>query len=242
MPYLSKIRINPLRREGQRLIANPRAMKAAILGGLPFEWVEERVLWRRELAAHVCNVLVLTDTRPSWDHLVERAGWPGADGGGALVRDYAPLLDQILLGREFAFRLHANPTSTSRAPERPTRSQREHLADGSPQRGVRLGHRTTARQLSWFLDRATDDNSTWGFTVGPRAEPRVQITARRREEFGKAGGQRVMLDTATFEGVLAVTDAERLREVLLTGIGRAKAYGCGLLTLAPSGVIDVVAR
>jgi len=30
-----------------------------------------------------------------------------------------------------------------------------------------------------------------------------------------------------------VTDAERLKEVLVTGIGHAKAYGCGLLTLAP---------
>jgi CRISPR system Cascade subunit CasE len=33
---------------------------------------------------------------------VEQAGWPGADGGKALVADYTPLLERIVLGKEFA--------------------------------------------------------------------------------------------------------------------------------------------
>ena len=37
---------------------------------------------------------------------------------------------------------------------------------------------------------------------------------------------------ATFEGVLEVTEPEALRRVLTHGIGRGKAYGCGLMTLA----------
>ena len=43
---------------------------------------------------------------------------------------------------------------------------------------------------------------------------------------------RVTLGVATFEGVLEVTDPEALRRVLIYGIGRGKAYGCGLMTLA----------
>ncbi|MFI6713611.1 type I-E CRISPR-associated protein Cas6/Cse3/CasE [Nonomuraea sp. NPDC050478] len=45
--------------------------------------------------------------------------------------------------------------------------------------------------------------------------------------------QPVVLSTATFEGKLRVTDTAAFTERLLGGIGPAKSYGCGLLTLAP---------
>ncbi len=37
---------------------------------------------------------------------------------------------------------------------------------------------------------------------------------------------------ATYEGMLEVADVEKLKKVLTQGIGKAKGYGCGLLTLA----------
>ena len=36
-----------------------------------------------------------------------------------------------------------------------------------------------------------------------------------------------------FQGVLTVTDAELFRRTFTTGIGTAKAFGFGLLALAP---------
>lgn len=41
------------------------------------------------------------------------------------------------------------------------------------------------------------------------------------------------MNSVTFEGRLRITDPALLTEHLLTGIGPSKAYGCGLLTLAP---------
>jgi len=38
---------------------------------------------------------------------------------------------------------------------------------------------------------------------------------------------------ATFEGILEVTDAEKFRQSLKQGIGTGKAYGFGLLSVAP---------
>ena len=35
----------------------------------------------------------------------------------------------------------------------------------------------------------------------------------------------------TFEGMLKVTDAELFRKTLREGIGKEKAYGCGLMTV-----------
>jgi CRISPR system Cascade subunit CasE len=43
---------------------------------------------------------------------------------------------------------------------------------------------------------------------------------------------RVSISHVTYQGVLDVTDAPALRRALTTGMGRAKAYGCGLMTLA----------
>lgn len=70
------------------------------------------------------------------------------------------------------------------------------------------------------------------FDSNPARE--VRITARRRYSFAKGGrGSRVTFHSVTFEGLLRVTDPAVFTERLLGGIGPSKAYGCGLLTLAP---------
>ncbi len=62
----------------------------------------------------------------------------------------------------------------------------------------------------------------------------VRITARERRSFRKKNGAKpVVLHVATFEGRLRITDTTTFTERLLNGIGPAKSYGCGLLTLAP---------
>ena len=43
---------------------------------------------------------------------------------------------------------------------------------------------------------------------------------------------RVKLLAVTYEGLLTVTDADAFRKALVNGIGREKAYGMGLLTVA----------
>lgn len=88
MPFLSRIWLNPLRAGAQRLLTSPHATHAAVLGGLSEQPVQQRTLWRLEAdPAHRAALLVLTQTRPSWEHLVEQAGWPAADEPQALVRD-----------------------------------------------------------------------------------------------------------------------------------------------------------
>lgn len=242
MTYLSRIWLNPLRTGAQALLRNPEKMHAAVLGGLARQPVTERVLWRLEASErhradlrYRAELLVLTESRPSWEHLVEQASWPGADEPQALVRDYQPLLDRLQTGREFAFRLRANPVSATRTPTNPSVSQKEHLAQERP-RGVRVPHRTAAHQLTWLTTRV----DRWGFTLlDTDAGPAVGLSARERLTFpkkardGEAKGHRVVLSTATFDGALRVTDPEQARRTLLQGVGPGKAYGCGLLTLAP---------
>lgn len=232
MTYLSSISLNPLRTGTQSLLRSPQKMHAAVLGGLAVQPVEHRALWRLEKRAHKLELLVLTKTRPSWEHIIEQAGWPGADGGVARIADYEPLLALVMQGREFRFRVKANAVSSLRAPQKLTNAQAASLEGGEARRGFRVGHRTTSAQLAWFVRRASDDPS-WGFTVGDPTEPNVQIVERERLAFRKpVGGNLVTLDTAVFEGRLRVTDSSRFRDVVTNGLGKGKAYGCGLLTLA----------
>src|SRR5699024_11329195 len=99
------------------------------------------------------RLLVLTREKPRWDHIAGRVGWPGADGENFLVRDYEPLLAQLAVSREFAFRLSANPVQNTTRPENPTRHQKEVMekAASDPERkrlrGFRMGHRTARHQL-----------------------------------------------------------------------------------------------
>lgn len=220
MPYLSRVWINPLRTGARVLLQNPQAMHAAVLGGIPVQPVTERVLWRLdEDEPRRPALFVLSRSAPSWEHLVEQAGWAAAQEPQAAVRSYDGLLDKITGGRSFAFRLTANPTQ-ARAPKGGGKS-------------VRHGHRTAEHQLRWLLDRVEG----WGFEVPvePRADgPAVRVVARARRQFSrKRGTPPVSLQVVTYEGRMIVHDPEALRAQMLAGFGRAKAYGCGLMTLAP---------
>ncbi|MER6911335.1 type I-E CRISPR-associated protein Cas6/Cse3/CasE [Streptomyces sp. NPDC000594] len=278
MTYLSRVRINPLRAESRKLLASPRAMHGAVLGGIPGGPDGGRALWRLDADdPRRPWLLVLTPERPDWSHIVEAAGWPGADGDHAVVRPYAPLLERLAAGQEYAFRLTANPVQSTVAPLKPTTAQKlriEARGEGERMRGFRLAHRTAATQLDWFLRRT----GAWGFEVpvsrtdapapgflaadtgpalppegperdpapeGPERDParEVRITARHRHSFRKSdSGVQVTFHSATFEGRLRVTDPAGLAARLLGGIGPSKAYGCGLLTLAPVAPVEPSGR
>lgn len=205
------------------MLRDPQATHAAVLGAIVEQPVNERVLWR--LAAptrHRAELLVLSQSHPSFEHIVEQAGYPSSPDGSPLTRDLAGLLSMLEIGRRFSFRLTANPT----------RSVRSTNADetGTRARGRRVGHVTANQQLQWFTERLP--RAGFKVCVDDEKQLRALITSRRRLRFDK-GGQLVTLQLATFDAVVEVLDATAAREAMVGGIGAAKAYGCGLVTLAP---------
>lgn len=235
MPYLSRVWLNPLRTGAQRLLRNPHAVHAAVSGGLPAQPVDERLLWRLDVKKrHRAELLILTQTEPSWLHIVESAGWPDTVEGAALVRDYQPFLDRLAPGQSYAFRLRANPVQSTKRPEAPSSRQQQRLDADGRHRGVVVPHRTASQQTQWFLDRM----DRWGFEVMTNADGSNQagLEDRGRLVFSKgppSHRSRIVLTTATLEGAVRIADATRVREVLLSGVGKGRAYGCGLITLAP---------
>lgn len=70
----------------------------------------------------------------------------------------------------------------------------------------------------------------------------VSILNHRREllrDYLEKPGQekraRRVIQVDTVDGVARVSDPEKLRDILDEGVGRARSYGCGLLTVKPVG-------
>lgn len=256
--FLTRFRVNTARPGARRLLSSPQAMHAAVMSSFPALLPTDtpapdgpRVLWRLDHTARAEVMLyVVSPDRPDLTHLVEQAGWPAAAAAdpaepGWQSRPYGPLLDRLAVGDRWAFRLTANPVHHARR------------KDGEPTK--RTAHLTPVHQMGWLLKR----QEACGFRVlekadGKRLLPggtthteqphhgdRYELTVRDKRALafdksrstGAQGGRRapVSLVTVTFDGRLEVTDPRLLRRALTQGVGKAKAYGCGLLTLAPLG-------
>jgi CRISPR system Cascade subunit CasE len=228
MAYLSRIFLNTARRSTRDLLASPQRVHGAVYAGL-VDVAADRPLWRLDAdPGKRAALYVVTRARPDWTHVVEQAGWPDAKGDQVVVRSYDPLLTAIAEGNEFAFRLTANPVYSIRDYKRFPQKE------GKRDRGHVVNHVTVEQQLKWLVDRA----SQYGFEIpvtSEKAAQQVQLIGREKLSFRKGSGGPVVISTASYQGRLIVTDAERIREKLLSGIGKAKAYGCGLLTLASVG-------
>jgi CRISPR system Cascade subunit CasE len=221
--YLTHFALNPARRGTHKLLGSPQAMHAAVLSSFAPQTAttaeggeaSARVLWRIDRSAKSSAQLYISSpAKPDLTHLVEQAGWPTTQTWQ--TREYAPLLDRLDNGQRWGFRLKANPVHAVR------------VVDG--QRTKPLGHVTLAQQEDWLTTRVHKHG--FALTSSATSIPDLIVHDRETLRFSRQGGT-VTLTTATYDGVLEITDAPALRTALVTGIGRAKGYGCGMLTLAP---------
>lgn len=232
--YLSRAYLNPQRTGAQRMLVNPQRMHAAVLASFPQQPVVPmpdagRVLWRVDSDnPYRAVLLVVSPQRPDLTAVVEQAGWPSADAPQWETRPYRPLLDRLTKGQRYAFRLVANPTRSVRVADDASRTRR-------------VEHVTAEHQVRWLRERA----ERHGFTVAESSavDPLsngapaldLRLTQRQRQVFRRSQAhQGVTIQRVGFEGSLDVLDPKALRGTLTGGIGHARAYGCGLLTLAPS--------
>ncbi|MFF0494389.1 type I-E CRISPR-associated protein Cas6/Cse3/CasE [Nocardia sp. NPDC004068] len=226
MMYLSQLPLNPARRGTSKFLSSPHVIHGAVEKSFPPSAHERppgegRVLWRVDQTGHAIHLYVVSPSEPDFTHIVEQCGWPTTTAWA--TRKYSDLLDTLTAGQRWHFRLTANPVRSTPNPRGVTENTR----------GKRLGLNATD-QLGWLHRKAAQH----GFTVpecGPEhdREPDVRIIDRRGLKF-RRGSATVALSIVTFEGILTVTDPAELRTALVNGIGRAKGYGCGLLTLAPA--------
>nr|WP_076389406.1 type I-E CRISPR-associated protein Cas6/Cse3/CasE [Vaginimicrobium propionicum] len=211
---LSKVDVNPMLRQARRLLANPQAMHAAVMTACDPK-PGERVLWRIDDTDAGVRLYIVSPQTPDLSCLSDQIGWPGES---AASTGYDAFLSSISDGDSYAFRLTANPTHVA-------------YVNGRKQR---LGHVTVAKQRQWLIEKAAKS----GFAIRqsdqrgfPEPVDDLIVHGRKVQTFRKKD-RNVTLTIASYLGSLEVTNAQLLCQALVSGVGPAKAYGCGLLTLS----------
>ncbi|MBZ0252700.1 MAG: type I-E CRISPR-associated protein Cas6/Cse3/CasE [Candidatus Methylomirabilis sp.] len=169
-----------------------------------------------------CAILVLSAVELDWDYAFHNAGHILA----APPEKPRPLEFPIDAGERFRFRLQANPVR--RASERSTDGQGRPLGDRW--KGKRVPIPGDADSLFKWLERRA---GSAGFKVERTDVASIQpgwVYVNKGGDDGKA----VRLRSVRYEGVLEVTEPEAFRRALASGIGPAKGFGFGLLSLAPA--------
>ena len=213
--FLSRVEINPYRRETMRALASPQKIHAVVEASFPpiENAVSERILWRIDTIGSAMYILVQSSIRPDFTHLVEQFGWPSSEQKWDTV-DMDNFLRSIKKGQIWRFRLRANPVRSLKDP-------------GDRSRGKISAHVTVEQQREWLLSRV----HKYGFSViSFFGDHCVEVKQRDQNKFERKGDI-VTVNAVTFEGVLAVEDEKLFTETIIKGIGRAKAYGCGLITV-----------
>lgn len=238
MIFLSQLRLDAMSRRVQSELARPYEMHRTLCHAFPGltgeEWTRARVLFRTDDDGGDLRLLVQSKREPDWYAFSRHLNSARYLLAPPSVKEWEP---QFHTGQTLRFRLIANPTF---------RPKKE---DGSD--GERRGLYREAERLDW-LARQRD---RCGFTL-----PLVRTILRQNGEpliFRNRAHDELTLDLPTcqvvdlndgrrfpspkrnipfsaarFDGVLQVADVESFRHALENGIGPAKGFGFGLLSVA----------
>ena len=122
-------------------------------------------------------------------------------------------------GQRLRFRLRANPIKTIKDSSKGTVEKKGKIFTKT----VRVPLLHEEQQQAW-LERKLQNFAQLEMLI---VQPEPVLYFRKPKE-GRSG----KIQTVMFDGVLTVTDAEDFNNQIMKGIGPAKAFGCGLLSLA----------
>jgi len=204
--WLSRIALNPMSGRAIRLAGDLEQLHATLYA--LFSNAERgRVLFRIDNPNGFPVVIIQSASEPHWNDLkLEPTDL-------IAVPESKPFDFSPLTGAEYAFRLLARPT--------------HRLATGKENpNGKRRDLRTDEERLNWL--RRKSESS--GFKVLSCGLTILNLPAiKSGRQFRQPGGS---FSAVQFDGILTVTDPDKLREAVANGIGTQKAYGFGLLSLA----------
>ncbi len=214
--YLSLLRLNPddpqVRSDLRSATEMHRSIMAAFPnanGGANAARARMGILFRVNDDPEEITVLVQSQEPPCWENLARRAP-SGYLLEPARIGPLDQLLDRVAHGTTWRFRLLANAT---------TAHGNQHHAVINEQDLV-----------AWLTRRAEALGAHLATTTGAPTFTVQDAGAAR----GRRGPSRVVVRQTAFEGTLRVADPAALRQAVINGVGRARAYGCGLLSLLPA--------
>ena len=244
--YLSRLILNPRSKQVMSEMAQPYEMHRTLMrafpsnnDGTPSNARDEfGVLFRADVEDLQCVIKVYVQSRiePDWSFL-KGQGYLYSDAKlpEFEYKDIMPAYRKLQNGQLLSFRLRANPTK---------RIAREN----DPMKGKRVELSREDEQLNWLIrkGRLVEGGVAGGFDLymkkakGVNAEDRpipcVKISCEGKRTGRKKDavhGHSTTHFAVLFEGLLRVTDKNAFLQTLVSGIGSGKAFGFGLLSVAP---------
>jgi CRISPR system Cascade subunit CasE len=259
--FLSRILLNAHSRQVMSELAQPYEMHRTLMRAFPQVPAEEKakarekygILFRADVDERNNSVKVYVQSaiEPNWSFLDSLNGYlsSGNEGANPAYKDVSGTLQKIQSGQVFSFRLRANPTKrlTSHSKEK----------DGNPVSAKWAGKRIELvreeDQINWLIRKAKEreKDEPGGFEIAMKKSmgqdghdcliPCLNVCSEGKLKGLKRDGQQgheMKHFAVRFDGLLRVTDAEAFRKTIICGIGAGKAYGFGLLSVAPVGKAD----
>jgi CRISPR system Cascade subunit CasE len=199
------VKLDVTKRSTQVALISPNKIHGAVESS--FKNKQTRNLWRIDTLNGAYYLLILSADIPDLSEIIQQFGYRNEKGE---TKDYNSLINRIEKDSLWRFRLVANPTYSS-------------FEEGK--RGKIVAHVSSKHQLEWLFNKAGQN----GFSI---KEDSAKVLKSEWKIFKKKNhSARIRIKETTFEGILKVEDVELMKKALLSGIGREKAYGMGMLTI-----------
>lgn len=208
--YISQVEIDTDDRKRIRELSHLGAVHNWVESSFPEEFASSarsRKLWRIDRLKGKQYLLIVSPEAPDLKSL-ERYGVTGT----ASTKSYTPFLETFKADQRARFRVTLNPVIA--------------VKEERGERGRVMPHVTVAQQKQFLLDRSQSN----GFMI---SDEEFDITERTYLPLKKGGMRAINLSKVTYEGILTVTDVEKIKRTLTSGFGKKKAYGFGLMTIIP---------
>ncbi|MCB0138689.1 MAG: type I-E CRISPR-associated protein Cas6/Cse3/CasE [Caldilineaceae bacterium] len=203
--YLSQLILNPRHRAVQRDLSRPHDLHQTIMAAFPDNLDKAKE-----------RVLFRMEQRAQPQQLIlliqsqEQPDWSKLPASYLLDDPATKAVNlQLQPGQRLSFRLRANPT--------------KRLSAGKGNNGKRIGLYKLEEQINWLQRKATDH----GFAIHSAMPTQQQRVDDRRQD--------LKFFSVQFDGILQVTDPTTFLAAIQSGIGSGKAFGFGLLSVAPAG-------
>lgn len=164
-----------------------------------------RHLWALDRYKNQQLLLILSEEEPDFTEFVRDYGMAGKT---AETKLYDSVKDKLSIGKQLRFRIKVNPT--------------RYLCHNG--KWHRCAHVTPEHQMNWF----TEQGAKHGFSI-----IQASVNQRMTERFQKEKNAKsvITLSTCVIDGVLEITDLDAFWDVLQSGLGQGKAYGCGMFLI-----------
>lgn len=146
------------------------------------------------------------------------------------TKNYVPSLS---VGQIFTFDLRANPVVTIRKEGKKNPSHHDVLMNTKKKAtenniaSYNLWEHMEKAAVDWFSKRAPQ----WGFSIVPG---HLLVDGYQSHYLNKKHQENsIQFSTIDYSGILTIENPAQFQKTLFDGIGRAKAFGCGLMLIRP---------